>query len=230
MHQFSICSDNGTYVLEPHFTCDTTKVTRVRGKDLAKDIDSMAEIIENLQRQNNLLISQNSDLFKTVTTLTSQVGELLKSSSTGSSSNKKSFAGIVANSIQTPAAQVSIIRATEIAQHSEERKKSIIVRNACLPEECSKDNELGSCLAKSCGVPTAESIFRIPTKKGPPLLKIKLKKKRRCSQSAVNVRKGEEWIGFLSERYGETRSVEAGTGKVSICLEGSDKAEQRTRR
>uniref|UniRef100_A0A8R1I209 Uncharacterized protein n=1 Tax=Caenorhabditis japonica TaxID=281687 RepID=A0A8R1I209_CAEJA len=65
--------------------------------------------VQHILKQNNLLISQNADLFKTMNTLASQVGELLKSSTTVLSSNKKSFAEIVGNSIQTPAAQVSII-------------------------------------------------------------------------------------------------------------------------
>uniref|UniRef100_A0A8R1HJW8 Uncharacterized protein n=1 Tax=Caenorhabditis japonica TaxID=281687 RepID=A0A8R1HJW8_CAEJA len=105
-----------------------------------------------------------------VESLESNMSDLLKSST-----EKKypTYSEIASKSILSPSAQVSIIRATEVALNSETRKSAVIVKNAEVPTDKSKDAEFIKSLSDSCQVSSSpKSIFRIPQKSGPPLLKL----------------------------------------------------------
>ncbi|EFO92064.1 hypothetical protein CRE_13098 [Caenorhabditis remanei] len=140
--------------------------------------DDLAGIIRNLA---NIILgyqNQNSQLLCEVNAMKSELSELKKTIHNGhllQTPLKKSFADIVSSTIQSKVTSQSIIKAVHSAKEDDIRNSSIIVKNFMLDTDGPDDKLIADNIAKQCGVPAAESIFRIITKKGPPLLRITMK-------------------------------------------------------
>ncbi|EGT31298.1 hypothetical protein CAEBREN_11543 [Caenorhabditis brenneri] len=142
-------------------------------EEFVKTLLSMATVIQKLQVQNAELVHEIGGLNKAVCELKDQL-----KLQNGSSPNKKSFAEMVSKGLSAPAAQVSLLRAAELAQSSESRKSSVILRNVDLSSDTAQDNEFGSKVAKECNVTGSCSVFRIPLRNDAlPLIKLQLQSK-----------------------------------------------------
>ncbi|EFO97146.1 hypothetical protein CRE_30193 [Caenorhabditis remanei] len=115
----------------------------------------MANVIGVLQELNNTLIAE-------VRNFTTEISNLKNTVAAAPTNNKKTFADMVRKSLPVPAAQVSVLRAAELAQTCDARKSCVIVRNADLASDTSKDNDFGAKVAKECR--TAEPVSVFPRK------------------------------------------------------------------
>ncbi|EFP06196.1 hypothetical protein CRE_11527 [Caenorhabditis remanei] len=141
--------------------------------DLSKIILLMAESLTLIQNQNAILISQNKTLSEEVSVLKTSIGDI-RAPTLMSKSDEKSWARIVSKSIQAPASQVAIMTAAKLANNSDVRKSSIILKNADLTEKDMTDLERCKLITDECKVNGPISVFRLPQQKGPPLLKISM--------------------------------------------------------
>ncbi|EGT58711.1 hypothetical protein CAEBREN_18502 [Caenorhabditis brenneri] len=144
-------------------------------EDLAKTLVSMATIVQTLQ-------VQNAELIKKIGVLEKEVHEL-RDQHAKSAPTKKTFADIVSKSFSAPAAQVSLLRAAELAQSVETRKSSVIIRNVDLSSDATNDTEFASKVAKECNVTSTCQVFRIPLKNDvPPLIKLQFNSKEEAEK------------------------------------------------
>uniref|UniRef100_A0A8R1EK09 Uncharacterized protein n=1 Tax=Caenorhabditis japonica TaxID=281687 RepID=A0A8R1EK09_CAEJA len=92
--------------------------------------------------------------------------------------SKKSFAQVVTAGLKSSAAQVSLIKAAEIANDAEKRNAAVVLDKVELPESASSDGQFGQEVLKACEVQDKlASVFRLQRKSGPPLLKLQMQKK-----------------------------------------------------
>ena len=132
---------------------------------------SMAKIVLNLQQQ-------NKDLITEVGLLRKEIVDLKNSVDTSGTSNKKTFAEILSKGLAAPSAQVSFMSAAKLAQDADSRKCAVIVRNAQVSSDSSKDADFAKEIADQCKVSGKCQVFRINLKENaPPLLKLQLQSK-----------------------------------------------------
>ncbi|EFO98826.1 hypothetical protein CRE_03490 [Caenorhabditis remanei] len=116
----------------------------------------------------------NKDLITEVGLLRKEIVDLKNSVDTSGTSNKKTFAEILSEGLAAPSAQVSFMSAAKLAQDADSRKCAVIVRNAQVSSDSSKDADFAKKIADQCKVSGKCQVFRIKTKSDqPPLLKLK---------------------------------------------------------
>uniref|UniRef100_A0A8R1IP52 Endo/exonuclease/phosphatase domain-containing protein n=4 Tax=Caenorhabditis japonica TaxID=281687 RepID=A0A8R1IP52_CAEJA len=150
-----------------------SKTPEMSFEDLYRVVVEMSTSLEQVTLQNNKLVQLNGELIKKVESLELSVKELKENCA-----SKKTFAQVVTAGLKSSAAQVSFIKAAEIANDTEKRNAAVILDKVELPENVSDDGQFGQALLKACEVQEdSVSVFRLQKRVGPPLLKIQLQKK-----------------------------------------------------
>ncbi|EGT53953.1 hypothetical protein CAEBREN_00329 [Caenorhabditis brenneri] len=142
---------------------------KVTKDELAALVVSMANVVVTLQKQNSELVNE-------VRLLSNEVKNMRNSFETA---NKKTFAEIVQKTIASPSAQVTFMNAAKLANESDDRKSSVIIRGAQVSTDMAKDDAFGKSISEECNVTGKCSVFRIsPKDSSPPLLKIHFEDRR----------------------------------------------------
>ncbi|EGT39824.1 hypothetical protein CAEBREN_06627 [Caenorhabditis brenneri] len=143
-------------VLSESLAAPSTQVSLVHAAELTQDSD---------QRKCSAIISQHL-----------QISDLKKTIQTDPNNNKKTFAEALSKPHAAPSTQVSLKTASKLAQESNQRKCSVIIRNARISSDPTNDDEFGSSIAKECQTADSCLVFRIPRKQdAPPLIKLTFK-------------------------------------------------------
>uniref|UniRef100_A0A8R1EDE6 Uncharacterized protein n=1 Tax=Caenorhabditis japonica TaxID=281687 RepID=A0A8R1EDE6_CAEJA len=145
MSSSSISLDSN--VLAPVENCES-KTPEVAIGDVYRLVVEMSKSLAQVTLQNKELVQMNGELMKKVESLELIVKEL----KVDRFPSKKSFAQVVTAGLKSSAAQVSLIKAAEIANDAEKRNAAVVLDKVELPENSSSDGQFGQEVLKACEV------------------------------------------------------------------------------
>uniref|UniRef100_A0A8R1HR31 Reverse transcriptase domain-containing protein n=1 Tax=Caenorhabditis japonica TaxID=281687 RepID=A0A8R1HR31_CAEJA len=145
--------------------------------------------------------------------------------------SKKTFAQVVTAGLKSSAAQVSFIKAAEIANDTEKRNAAVILDKVELPENVSDDGQFGQALLKACEVQEdSVSVFRLKKMSRPAVAQDSATEEGRCQKNDVTVQQNQVNGSRLLVCHYSSRPVEARARKATCGMEGSCNEEQQSRR